>query len=79
MTIQERCCWHCGEPLQAGVCIRALVAGQPRPMCCQGCRAAAEWIEHLGLADYYRLRTTPSQTLSGVTTPSNSGDDDWND
>ena len=79
MTIQERCCWHCGEPLQAGVGIRALVAGQPRPMCCQGCRAAAEWIEHLGLADYYRLRTTPSQTLSDVTTPGNSGDDDWND
>ena len=24
-------------------------------MCCQGCRAAAEWIEQLGLADYYRL------------------------
>ena len=55
------------------------VAGQPRPMCCQGCRAAAEWIEHLGLADYYRLRTTPSQTLSDVTTPGNSDDDDWND
>ena len=30
-------------------------------MCCQGCRAAAEWIEQLGLADYYRLRTAPAQ------------------
>ena len=30
-------------------------------MCCQGCRAAAEWIEQLGLADYYRLRTTPAR------------------
>jgi P-type Cu2+ transporter len=79
MTIQEIGCWHCGEPLQAGAGIRALIAGQPRPMCCQGCRAAAEWIEHLGLADYYRLRTTPSRTLSGVTTPGNCGDDAWND
>jgi P-type Cu2+ transporter len=26
-------------------------------MCCQGCRAAAEWIEQLGLAGYYELRT----------------------
>jgi len=30
-------------------------------MCCQGCRAAAEWIQHLGLADYYRLRTAPAR------------------
>ena len=37
-------------------------------MCCQGCRAAAEWIEQLGLADYYRLRTAPAQKTgrSGV-------------
>src|SRR5678816_3354235 len=31
-----------------------------RPMCCQGCRAAAEWIEQLGLGDYYELRTAPA-------------------
>ena len=31
-------------------------------MCCQGCRAAAEWIEQLGLSDYYALRTAPAQT-----------------
>jgi Cu2+-exporting ATPase len=30
-------------------------------MCCQGCKAAAEWIEQLGLADYYALRTAPAQ------------------
>ena len=29
-------------------------------MCCHGCRAAAEWIEHLGLAQYYALRTAPA-------------------
>jgi Cu2+-exporting ATPase len=79
MTIHERSCWHCGEPLQAGVAVGALIAGQPRTMCCQGCRAAAEWIEQLGLADYYRLRTTPSRTLSDVTAPDDSRDDDWND
>jgi len=26
-----------------------------------GCRAAAEWIDTLGLADYYRLRTAPAR------------------
>ena len=30
-------------------------------MCCQGCRAAAEWIEQLGLSDYYALRTAAAQ------------------
>ena len=79
MTLHDRGCWHCGEPLQAGTEILAFVAGHPRPMCCQGCRAAAEWIEHLGLADYYRLRTIPSRTLSDVATPGSIDDDLWED
>ncbi|HWK72930.1 MAG TPA: heavy metal translocating P-type ATPase [Povalibacter sp.] len=54
------CCWHCGETLPAGEIIHARIAGQRRSMCCYGCRAAAEWIEQLGLADYYRLRTEPA-------------------
>ena len=33
-----------------------MVGGLERAMCCQGCRAAALWIEQLGLGDYYRLR-----------------------
>ena len=49
-------CWHCGEPLPADP-PQAMVAGQARAVCCHGCRAAAEWIDKLGLADYYRLRS----------------------
>jgi P-type Cu2+ transporter len=49
-------CWHCGEPLLATV-VHARVGGELRALCCHGCRAAAEWIEQLGLADYYSLRT----------------------
>ena len=52
-------CWHCGEPLPADP-PQAVVAGIAHDVCCHGCRAAAEWIDRLGLADYYRLRTTPS-------------------
>jgi Cu2+-exporting ATPase len=48
-------CWHCGEPLPADP-PQARVAGIAHPVCCNGCRAAAEWIDELGLADYYRLR-----------------------
>lgn len=52
-------CWHCGEPLPATV-VQAQVGGELRAVCCHGCRAAAEWIEQLGLADYYSLRTQPA-------------------
>ena len=52
-------CWHCGEPLPEAP-VRARVAGAERALCCQGCRAAAEWIDQLGLGDYYRLRSAPA-------------------
>jgi Cu2+-exporting ATPase len=52
-------CWHCGEALPQNP-PQATVAGIAHPVCCHGCRAAAEWIDKLGLADYYRLRSTPS-------------------
>ncbi|MBS0194963.1 MAG: heavy metal translocating P-type ATPase [Proteobacteria bacterium] len=52
-------CWHCGQPLPPDP-PRARIAGVEHAVCCHGCRAAAEWIDHLGLADYYRLRSTPA-------------------
>jgi len=58
-------CWHCGSPLPAAA-PSARVAGVDHAVCCHGCRAVAEWIGDLGLADYYRLRTasaTPAPDL----------------
>lgn len=55
-------CWHCGESLPPGDAVRAVVASVPRAVCCHGCRAAAEWIDGLGLADYYRLRDSRGNT-----------------
>jgi Cu2+-exporting ATPase len=49
-------CWHCGEALPAHP-PQARVAGAMHAVCCNGCRAVAEWIGDLGLADYYRLRS----------------------
>src|SRR5215831_19549258 len=56
MNIELHSCWHCGEPLPADP-PQARVAGVAHPVCCNGCRAVAEWIGELGLADYYRLRS----------------------
>jgi Cu2+-exporting ATPase len=57
-------CFHCGEPL-SGVAIEARVGNASHPVCCTGCRAAAEWISELGLGDYYRLRTAPAPKPAG--------------
>ena len=49
--------WHCGEPVPGLNAPCAIIGGQMRAFCCNGCSAAAQWIEGLGLVDYYRLRT----------------------
>ncbi len=53
-------CWHCGDHLPATGGVEARIHGGLRTVCCEGCRAAVEWIEQLGLGDYYRLRTEPA-------------------
>jgi len=49
-------CFHCGDPVAGNVPLVARVGALDHPVCCIGCRAAAEWIASLGLQDYYRLR-----------------------
>ncbi len=60
MSSAARGCWHCGESLPGAEAPQARVAGTTHAVCCEGCRAAAEWIDQLGLADYYRLRSAPA-------------------
>ncbi len=50
-------CFHCGEPIPSGVLTTVTLDGQSKPVCCIGCRAAAEMIRDAGLGDYYRFRT----------------------
>lgn len=58
-------CWHCGEPLPRDPPL-ARVAGEAHAVCCHGCRAVAEWIGELGLADYYRLREQAARRACDV-------------
>jgi Cu2+-exporting ATPase len=53
-------CWHCGELLPVTHAVHVRVGDTSHEVCCQGCRAAVEWIGLLGLGDYYRLRTAPA-------------------
>jgi len=52
-------CFHCGEAIGGDAPLVARVGALDHPVCCIGCRAAAEWIASLGLQDYYRLRDMP--------------------
>lgn len=60
-TPQQGQCFHCGEPLPAGVDIRAQVDAREYAVCCEGCRAVAELIGGIGLEDYYRYRSEPAE------------------
>lgn len=46
-------CHHCGEPVASG---HPVTAGD-HVFCCEGCAAAAAWIEDADLGSYYRLRS----------------------
>ncbi|WFC41631.1 heavy metal translocating P-type ATPase [Pseudoxanthomonas sp. SE1] len=46
-------CHHCGEPVAGG---HPVTAGDHR-FCCEGCAAAAAWIQDADLGSYYRLRS----------------------
>lgn len=59
-------CFHCGEAIPAGLHLLARVANGERAVCCIGCRGAVEWIQSLGLDDYYRLRSEPAPIASDV-------------
>ena len=64
-------CFHCGEPVPDGLRLGVTIGGEARPMCCEGCKAAAEFIRDAGLADYYRFRDAPAPRPAGGT------DDAW--
>lgn len=55
-------CFHCGEPVPAGLGLTAEIDGRPQPMCCLGCRAVAAQIVAFGLSDYYQHRTAFPET-----------------
>lgn len=55
-TADKMACFHCGEPIPAGIDIRFAINGKEQPFCCHGCRAVAEFISNQGQCDFYRYR-----------------------
>lgn len=55
---QAEVCFHCGDPVPANADFVLSVGGEPRPMCCPGCRAVASLIAASGLEKFYEQRTS---------------------
>jgi Cu2+-exporting ATPase len=53
-------CFHCGEALGGRRVAWARLHDADVPVCCQGCKAAAEMIALCGLEEFYRFRSAPS-------------------
>ncbi|QFY89597.1 heavy metal translocating P-type ATPase [Magnetovirga frankeli] len=54
-------CFHCGLPVADNFDYPVTILGEPRPMCCHGCKAVAESIVAGGLESFYQHRTAPSR------------------
>ena len=61
-AIPVAACYHCGEPLP-DLPVRQQWEGVEQSFCCQGCAAAAEWIRHSDLGDYYQLRSAAAMRV----------------
>jgi len=52
----QACCFHCLELIPKYSNLSADLNGQRQPMCCIGCKAAAEFISQRGLMRFYQHR-----------------------
>ncbi|MCB1844739.1 MAG: heavy metal translocating P-type ATPase, partial [Halioglobus sp.] len=50
-------CFHCGDPLPQGKAILASLGDGQHEVCCNGCKAVAEFISAGGMQAFYRHRT----------------------
>ncbi|MFT3669723.1 MAG: heavy metal translocating P-type ATPase [Pseudoxanthomonas sp.] len=56
-------CHHCGEPVADGTTVRSEGG---HAFCCDGCAAAAAWIEDADLGSYYRLRSAAANRVQAT-------------
>ncbi len=58
--IEDGACFHCAEPIPAGLDLTVSYRNEARPVCCTGCQAVAELIISGGQGDYYEYRDSPA-------------------
>jgi len=60
-------CFHCEQPVRDDA-PRLVFDGAERAFCCEGCAAAARWIDDARLQDYYRQRQAPAGRVDTAAT-----------
>ena len=55
----ERACFHCALPIDPKHEFQVEIDGEPKPVCCPGCKAVAELIRDTGMSSYYAMREAP--------------------
>lgn len=63
-------CFHCALPIDPRDNFQVEIDGEPKPVCCPGCKAVAELIRDTGMANYYELRDAPEP---GIGRPADDG------
>ncbi len=53
----DRVCYHCHEPVPAGLSLQVIIDAAPRAMCCHGCAAVAGMLANCNLDSFYQIRT----------------------
>ncbi len=52
-------CFHCALPIDPNNEFQVEIDGEPRSVCCPGCKAVAELIRDTGMSSYYAMREAP--------------------
>lgn len=55
-------CYHCDQVIPNKVDIQLTILGEPRKLCCNGCKAVASAIISSGSESFYQYRTDSSET-----------------
>jgi Cu2+-exporting ATPase len=55
-------CYHCDQVVAGNLNIQLSILGQPRDLCCIGCKAVASAIINSGSESFYQFRTDASET-----------------
>ena len=60
-------CFHCGEPIDPGIDLAVSIDNKEFAVCCNGCKAVAEFIQAGQLGQFYRHRDSKSSKVDEET------------
>lgn len=64
--VEQKNCFHCGEPNPLNSDFQVTISGQRQQMCCPGCAAVAQTIVDSGLTSYYTHRSATAEKMAAL-------------